>query len=348
MKFKSWLSAAQYSVKKRGPLFYFLEKESYTACGISMFGYAVFLFLSKWERRFSRGAMKMLSWKICGIIKIKSVLNTHRGGMDMEKQKFNLHTHTARCGHGDGLDVQYVRSAIDAGFELLGFSEHIPYVEMRLPGCRMFYEQKEEYISSIRKLKAEYSGQIDIKVGYEVEFLEDHFSYLMQMKQECDYMILGQHCKYIGYEYDCYCSDEDVLKYAEQIEKAAEKDFITYIAHPDYYMLGRRVFSEACVEASHRIAEASSRYHIPLEINLNGFRYGKKPYQFYNKPGVYEERYPYPFREFWEIASSYGCQVLYGYDAHSPITLLEKNREYMAEEIIKGIPLHFAQTVLLK
>lgn len=266
----------------------------------------------------------------------------------MKNQKFNLHTHTARCGHADGLDIQYVESAIESGFTLLGFSEHIPYVELRLPNCRMFYEQKEEYISSIQALKKEYSSRIDIKVGYEVEFLKDHFDYLMEMKKDCDYMILGQHCKYIGYEYDCYCSDADILAYTEQIESAVKENFITYIAHPDYFMLGRRVFSKTCEEAAHRIAKASIDYDVPLEINLNGFHYGKKMYQFYDKQSIYEERYPYPFREFWEIVSSYGCKVLYGYDAHSPITLLEKNREEKANEILKGLSLNFAKDIILR
>lgn len=90
----------------------------------------------------------------------------------MENQKFNLHTHTARCGHAEGLDIQYVKSAIDAGFEILGFSDHIPFVEMRLPDCRMYYEQKDEYLSSIRKLKEEFSSQITIKVGYEIEYYD--------------------------------------------------------------------------------------------------------------------------------------------------------------------------------
>lgn len=266
----------------------------------------------------------------------------------MESQKFNLHTHTARCGHADGLDIQYINSAIDAGFKLLGFSEHIPYEEMRLPNCRMLYEQREEYISSIRKLKQEYSNRIDIRVGYEIEFLKDRLDYIMEMRKSCDYMILGQHCKYIGYEYDCYCSDEDVLEYTEQIENAVKENFITYIAHPDYYMLGRRSFSKVCEESAHRIAKASIDYDVPLEINLNGFRYGKKSYQFYNQPNLYENRYPYPFREFWEIVSSYGCKVLYGYDAHSPITLLEKEREHQAEEILKGIPLYFIKDIILR
>lgn len=159
----------------------------------------------------------------------------------MEQQKFNLHTHTARCGHAAGLDEQYIDSAIHAGFTLLGFSEHIPYPEMRLPNCRMFYEQREEYIETMRKLQKKYEDRLNIKVGYEVEYLEDHLEHTLKLYKECDYMILGQHCKFIGYEYDCYCSDEDVRYYASQIEQALQKGFITYVAHPDYFMLGRRV-----------------------------------------------------------------------------------------------------------
>lgn len=266
----------------------------------------------------------------------------------MECQTFNLHTHTARCGHAEGIDSQYVESAIEAGFELLGFSEHIPFKEIRLANCRMYYEQKDEYISSIKKLKQQYHKQIDIIVGYEIEYLEDHHDYIMQLRNECDYMILGQHCKYIGYEYDCFCNDLDIETYVRQIESALNTGIITYIAHPDYFMLGRRNFSKVCEEAAHRIAQACIRHDIPLEINLNGFRYGKKTYHLYNKAGITEERYPYPFKEFWEIISSYGCKVLYGYDAHSPITLLEKEREYLANEILKNINLNFIHTITLK
>ena len=241
----------------------------------------------------------------------------------MNKQKFNLHTHTARCGHAEGLDIQYIHSAINAGLTTLGFSEHIPYPEMHLPACRMLYEQKNEYLDTLRNLQRGFQDKINIKVGYEVEYMNDHVDFLMQMKQECDYMILGQHCREIGYEYDCYCSNEDVLTYVKQIEDALELDIITYVAHPDYFMLGRRLFSEVCVEAAHRIARASI-------------------------PGLQAERYPYPFREFWDIVSSYGCRVVYGFDAHSPITLLEAHRIHMAEEILEGIPLNFTDAICLR
>lgn len=260
----------------------------------------------------------------------------------MKKQNFNLHTHTQRCGHAVGLDEQYIESALNHGLTLLGFSDHIPYKEMRLPNCRMFYEQKDEYLDTLRKLKKSYQNQIEIKIGYEVEFLEDYFDYLMDMKKECDYMILGQHCKYIGYEYDCYCSDEDVLIYTKQIEDALTKNFITYVAHPDYFMLGRRTFNSVCEEAAHRIAKASLAHNTPLEINLNGCRYGKHSYL------VHEERkecFPYPFKEFWEIISSYGCQVVYGYDAHTPLAFEEEDRLITANTILDGLTLNFIDTI---
>ena len=271
----------------------------------------------------------------------------------MGKQLFNLHTHTQRCGHADGTDIQYIHSAIDAGLKILGFSEHIPFEEIRISGARMFIEQKDEYIASIKKLKKQFEHEIDIKVGFEIEYLEDHLDYLKEVRKECDYMILGQHLQYISdskgiYDYDCYCSNEDVLTYVEQIETALQHNLVTYIAHPDYFMQGRRVFSKECEEAAHRIAKASLKYDIPLVVNLNGFRYGKKTYEIYNRPGIYEERYTYPFREFWEIISSYGCKVLYGYDAHSPIAFLEKNRYITANEILKDIPLNFIENIKLK
>lgn len=266
----------------------------------------------------------------------------------MKKQEFNLHTHTARCGHAEGLDKQYIDSAIQAGIKLLGFSEHIPYPEMRLANCRMFYEHKDEYIKTMHALKQEYQGEIDIKVGYEVEYMEDHLAYLLDMRAQCDYMILGQHCKYIGYEYDCYCNDEDVLCYTEQIEQALAKGFITYVAHPDYFMMGRRSFTKVCEKAAHRIAQASLQYDVPLEINLNGFRYGKKHYCFATSDKPQEQRYVYPFYEFWEIIAHYGCKVVYGYDAHSPIAFLEHDRLTLAQQILGELPLHFVDEVVFR
>ncbi len=182
-------------------------------------------------------------------------------------QKFNLHTHTFRCGHASGTDDQMVLSAIEAGFELLGFSDHMPYPELHLPTCRMFYDQRQEYVDSMAKLKVKYQDRIQLRFGYEAEYLEDHQELLEQLHGEVDYLILGQHFKAIEtnpayelvYDYDAYNNDEDVLFYAGQIEKAVATGWFSLIAHPDYFMLGRRTFTPACAEAAQRICAVSAK-----------------------------------------------------------------------------------------
>ena len=73
--------------------------------------------------------------------------------------KANYHTHTARCGHAEGTDEEYVLAAIERGFDELGFSDHVPwpykngYVH---PTVRMHISQMPEYLASVRAL-AEYA-----------------------------------------------------------------------------------------------------------------------------------------------------------------------------------------------
>ena len=56
------------------------------------------------------------------------------------KIKYNYHTHTKRCGHAIGNDEDYVINAIKAGYKILGFSDHAPYIIPK-KGERMNYEQ---------------------------------------------------------------------------------------------------------------------------------------------------------------------------------------------------------------
>ena len=44
-----------------------------------------------------------------------------------EKRIANYHTHTSRCGHAGGTDEEYVLAAIEAGWQVLGFSDHMPW-----------------------------------------------------------------------------------------------------------------------------------------------------------------------------------------------------------------------------
>lgn len=249
----------------------------------------------------------------------------------------NYHTHTARCGHARGSDEQYVRAAIDAGFNVLGFSDHVPFEHVSIPSDRMEYEQIDEYLNSIASLKAKYADKIQILVGFEIEFFPQYLDYYKTLRKRVDYMILGQHnVTFLDNDLDCYANDEDVKKYTDYVVQAIESGVISYLAHPDYFMIGRRDWSEDCITAAHKICAAAAKAKIPLELNLNGLRYGHKPY----KDGL---AYVYPYRPFWEIAAQYDTICVYGYDAHHPTTLLEADRIATINEIVKGIPLHIVE-----
>jgi len=249
----------------------------------------------------------------------------------------NYHTHTARCGHARGSDEQYVRAAIDAGFAVLGFSDHVPFEGIHIASDRMEFEDIDSYLSSIANLKEKYADKIQILVGFEIEYFPQYLSYYQALRKRVDYIILGQHnVTFLDNDLDCYANDEDVKVYADYVVQAIESGVVSYLAHPDYFMIGRRDWSEVCQAAAHKICAAAAKAKLPLELNLNGIRYGHKPY----KEGL---AYVYPYRPFWEIAALYDTICVYGYDAHHPTTLLEANRIDIINEIISGIPLNIVE-----
>ncbi len=53
-------------------------------------------------------------------------------------KKTNYHTHTKRCMHAEGTEADYVKAALNACLDVLGFSDHGPFPDNRLtPACPM-------------------------------------------------------------------------------------------------------------------------------------------------------------------------------------------------------------------
>lgn len=249
-------------------------------------------------------------------------------------QLFNYHGHTQRCGHAEGSDEEYVKEAIRNGYTHIGFSDHAPYHNGYKEGERMRLEELEEYISSVRALQKAYEGQISISLGLEIEYYERQLEELLKYKELVDFLLVGQHdaCLY-GKDFYTHSSDADILEYASLIEKACEHGLPDIIAHPDLFMFSKELWTPACEEAAHRIIKSAMAHDVYLEINLNGLRYGKR------QIGK-EDRYTYPYRRFWEIASQYEVKCIYGLDAHSPKKYADKDcYRIVDEEILYGIVL---------
>ena len=253
-------------------------------------------------------------------------------------QKFNYHTHTKRCGHASNMeDEEYILEFISKGFNEIAFTDHCPYRDIidTRKNMRMNYSNKDEYLNSIRSLKIKYKDKINIKIGFEVEYLPDQVDYLLELKNETDILVLGQHFIYDEtkklkiFRYDNF-SDNDLIKYANYIEKAIKNNIPDIIVHPDLFMLNRTKFGLNEEKATRIICKSASENNIPLEINLTEaclFLRGDK------------DNISYLCKDFWRIASTYNLRVLYGIDAHfrSQIELYEKSVELVNNIIVKDI-----------
>ena len=54
--------------------------------------------------------------------------------------KANYHTHLVYCGHAEGHAEDYIKKAIELGFDELGISDHAPVLECVL--------EKDDYIKN--------------------------------------------------------------------------------------------------------------------------------------------------------------------------------------------------------
>ena len=78
----------------------------------------------------------------------------------------NYHTHTARCGHANGKDRDYVETAIARGVKVLGFSDHVPmpFPDGHESRFRVPMRLLDDYVQSVLSLREEYKDKIDIKL----------------------------------------------------------------------------------------------------------------------------------------------------------------------------------------
>lgn len=228
--------------------------------------------------------------------------------------KVNLHTHTTRCYHAWGTDEEYVQTAIELGYDILGFADHtpFPYNNGFFNGDKMEMDQLEDYISSVTALREKYKGIIDIRLGLECEAVERFFPFLRELRPRLDYMILGNHGdKEFEDFFGHINTPQGLWHYLETAVKGMETGLFLYLAHPDLMLNRYPRFDEDARQVSEILCREANRLHIPLEYNLLG----------YSRPHV-PGQLGYPCRDFWEIAARENVIAVVGVDAHSPGQLI--------------------------
>jgi histidinol-phosphatase (PHP family) len=230
----------------------------------------------------------------------------------------NYHSHTARCGHAWGTDDEFVLAAIDAGFQVLGFSEHTPWpfadgyqeIDTRQ---RIRVEELDDYIAAIQGLKEKYQDKIQIKIGLECECFPQYYDWLKSIKPKLDYLLLGVHCadhdEHLNHYYARSTKPEQVEEYLRCTLMGMESGLFAYLAHPELCLGDYPVYDDVCKDMVHSICRKAKELNMPLEYNLYGI----------DKQGRGRQKgLGYPCKLFWEAAADHGCTAIIGVDAHRP------------------------------
>ena len=130
----------------------------------------------------------------------------------------NLHTHS-KYSDGANTPREIVEQAISNGMTAIGISDH-SYTFFDKAYC-MAEEKNGEYINELRKLKAEYAGQIEVLVGIELDAYSQGYS-----RADFDY-IIGS-CHYLNFDGNFVSVDSSLAGVKAGIEKYCDGDSMKF------------------------------------------------------------------------------------------------------------------------
>lgn len=244
--------------------------------------------------------------------------------MNNEPFKVNYHSHTKRCGHAEGEDEDFVKTAIKCGYKIYGFSDHVMLPKFEQKGMRGSYELDfDDYVKSVRSLEKKYKDQIEIHLAFEAEWLfdayDDYYDHLLK-DGIVDYLIIGQH----GYidrtlnKFIFYASLKDkkeaTIRYLNDIVAGFRSHNFIYAAHPDLYMSWYDKWDDFAIEVAKTIIKEAKRNNVILELNMGPSRWGRK------SEGE-DFTVPYPNEDFWYLVKEANAPCIIGIDNHRPFEL---------------------------
>lgn len=262
--------------------------------------------------------------------------------------KSNYHTHTFLCKHALGDSEDYVKRAIMLGYHTIAITDHGPFpkfLQKKLKSRRMSIEQYDEvYLDMLDRSVKKHKDEILVLKGVEIEYLPELEPFYPKFLKDLDFMILGQHYIKVGDNHKSIYLDlskEEIMLYARTVTEGIETGMFKIVAHPEIFCwnLKENEWDQTCIDAANMIIDAAIKNDVALEINVNGVRNS-----FYQRKEFYQDgkiNFPYPRREFWDIAQSKNAMIVMNDDAHAPNRLHDdytlKTYKFVTEGGIKII-----------
>lgn len=228
---------------------------------------------------------------------------------------YDSHMHTPLCKHAVGQPEEYAATAIARGLKGIIFTCHSPMPEGWWPAVRMDFAQLDEYLAMVERARAAYAGQLDIRVGMEMDFFPGQEKWVAKLAERCDFHHVLGSVHHFGPEYqDRYWTgnvDAMYRQYFTHLAESAETGLFDTLAHPDlvknlspdlYWFDEIREHVSACLD---RVAATGTA----MELNTSG-RHKRVP-QF--NPGP----------EMLALMRSKNIPVVLGSDSHTPRRVAE-------------------------
>ena len=238
----------------------------------------------------------------------------------------DLHNHTPLCNHAEGTIDEYINSAIKAETKIFGFSDHAP-MDFD-PKYRMKFNEMKQYEEDVLNAKELYKNEIEILLGYEVDYLKGHMDERV-LHPNVDYLIGSVHFlegwgfdnpEFIG-RWEEQDIDKIWQKYFDTIEEMAKSELFDIVGHFDLIKVFKFMPKGNIVKMAFKALLAIQASGMVLELNVAGYR--KKIQE------------PYPSRELLEVAFTLNIPITFSSDAHKPEQVGMFNEEIV--EMARGV-----------
>jgi histidinol-phosphatase (PHP family) len=224
--------------------------------------------------------------------------------------RVDLHNHTTLCNHATGTMDEYIQEAINKGIDIYGFSEHAPMNNFE-DGYRLTIDKKSFYENSVLELKEKYKNNIEILLGYEVDYISGDFILDEIKKSKVDYLIGSVHYinewgfdnpEFIN-EYEKRDIDKIWEDYFFAIEQMAKTQYFDIVGHLDLIKVFKFLPKKDIKQLARKALEAIKKSNMVIEINTAGLR---KPIKEI-----------YPSKQLLELAFELGIDITFSSDAHA-------------------------------
>lgn len=189
---------------------------------------------------------------------------------------YESHCHTPLCKHATGLPAEYARKALERGLKGIIFTDHGPLPDGISAAVRMSPEQFDDYVSLIGRVRDEFTGQLDVRLGLESDYLPGLEPWLEKLhgRAPLNYVLGSVHPFLAEYRAKYFTGDWFAYQklYFEHIAQAAETKFFDSLAHPDLVKNERPAeWKFGRVEADiERALDRIAKTGIAMELNTSG------------------------------------------------------------------------------